>query len=116
MEAAMSTTENSIRADHTRARCRVAAGGLSDTRFQGEIGSLLHRRLRTVTLIALLPLSLFFLRNLLEGVHVAAIGRLGLALQGVLCVFLACIAVALFLRPRFPLDTLRQVELAQLLS
>jgi hypothetical protein len=43
----------------TPTRCRVALSG-ADSAFAGAIGSLLHRRLRVVVLIALLPM-LFFL-------------------------------------------------------
>ena len=111
----MSASENNIHTDRPP-RCRVVADGLSDTRFRGEIGSVLHRRLRTVTLIALLPIALFLLRNLTQHSHRAAFDPIAMILQGALCLFLVCLAVGLFLRPRYSLTTLRQIELATFLS
>jgi serine/threonine-protein kinase len=92
-------------------RCRVAGDKASSTLYRGEIGQVLHGRLRVVTLIALVPTGLFLLRNLLEKHHQMLIGPIGVALQAGLTVFLAGLAVVLWRKRALPLRTLRQVEL-----
>jgi serine/threonine-protein kinase len=92
-------------------RWRLASEGGSSTLYRGEIGQLLHARLRVVTLIALVPTALFLVRNLLERHHQVMVGPFGLALQTGLTVFLAGLAVVLWRREELPLSTLRRAEL-----
>jgi serine/threonine-protein kinase len=111
----MASHETRFQTDR-RANCRVAAQGLSGSQFRGEIGGLLHRRLRTVALIALLPMTLFFLRTVTQSHHRATVGPVAVALHGALCCFLVGLAVALFARPRYSLNALRQIELSLFLA
>ncbi len=96
----------------TSRRCRVALECATGTEFRGEIGQLLHVRLFLVSLILLVPLSLFFIRNL-SGVHQQTpTGSVGLWLQRCLTLCMASIAVLLWRRPSLTLPTLRNIELA----
>jgi serine/threonine-protein kinase len=93
-------------------RCRVALAPVSGSQFRGQIGQLLHGRLRTVTLIALAPIVLFLIRNLIEPHPRALIGPVGVGMQAFLAVFLSILAVALWRTPHFSLAALRKMELA----
>jgi serine/threonine-protein kinase len=96
----------------TSRRCPVARDRASGSRFRGEMGQLLHARLRTVTFIALVPAVLFLVRNLIEPHPQALMSGVGVALQGGLAAFLGGLGWLLWHRSSWSLAALRRMELA----
>jgi serine/threonine-protein kinase len=103
--------------DGSVSRCRVAGDRACGSAFQGELASLLLRRLRTVTLIALLPSLLFLVRGLIEAPPVDAPASLFLRiLHGLVTLLLAGLAAFLWSRKALCLRVLRGLELALFVS
>jgi eukaryotic-like serine/threonine-protein kinase len=92
-------------------RCRVAVGAGMDSSFRGAIGRLLHRRLRVVVLIALLPNLLFLVHNLIDPPMSAAGTGLGLSLHLTVALLMGGLAVLVWSRPAMTLCSLRWVEM-----
>ncbi len=92
-------------------RCRVAVGSGVDSSFRGAIGCLLHRRLRVVVLIALLPNLLFLVHNLIDPPMTASGTALGLSLHLAVALLMGGLAVFLWSRPAMTLGSLRRVEM-----
>jgi serine/threonine-protein kinase len=93
-------------------RCKVSGSRAGESKLEGEIADLLLRRLRIVTLIALLPSFLFLVRNLFDPPPMPHREmQLGLILHTIVNVLMAVIALYLFVRPTHCLYTLRGIEL-----
>src|ERR1700722_14293494 len=95
----------------TSRRCRVARECGNGTQFRGEIGQLLHGRLRVVTLVTLVPFGLILLRNLTVGHQQTPTGPVGMWLQGIVTLFLAGTSLVLWQWPCLSLAVLRKIEL-----
>lgn len=96
--------------------CQAAAASWSTSQFSEELATLLHSRLRLVTLIALVPLFHFFFRELTDPQRGMTSDAFGLVLHGVVAAFLATTAGFLWTRGDLQLLTLRRIELAVFLS
>jgi tRNA A-37 threonylcarbamoyl transferase component Bud32 len=92
-------------------RCRVAVSLSGGSAFQGAIESLLHRRLLFVALLALIPLSIFLIRNLLDTNLPPFLSGVGAILQSVVVAVASIVAWILWRRPRLDMCTLRTMEL-----
>jgi serine/threonine-protein kinase len=104
-----------VRAEKTPpSRCRVAGSWADDSQFHSQMAHLLHRRLRVVVLIVLLPTALFLLRNWLEPHHHKVYAPITQTVHACLTLALAGLAYWLWSRPAFPLCGLRKLELALL--
>jgi serine/threonine-protein kinase len=93
-------------------RCRIALGSVSGTQFRGELECLLRRRLRTVTLITLLPGVIFFVRNLVEPHRDAMVTHLGTCFLGGVVLLNGALTALLWGRRPLALQALRACELA----
>lgn len=82
------------------------------TQFDREIAYLLHRRLRVVGLITLLPLLIFFLRNLLlrERAPGEPIDTLDLGLHALVVGVINALTIVLWTRGSLSLCALRSIE------
>src|SRR5262245_7393177 len=95
----------------SRPRCRLAMDGGSGTRFRGELGQLLHNRLRVVALIALCPLVVFLIRSAFYQPHDSPVTPAGRALHAAVVLLLAGLTALLWLCPSLSMRALRAVEL-----
>ncbi len=93
-------------------RCRVAVGSAVESSFRGALGTLLHRRLRAVVLIALLPNVFFLVHNLFDPPDTATGTPLGLVLHGAVALLMGALALLLWRQREMSLCALRRVELA----
>jgi serine/threonine-protein kinase len=107
-----SLTVSSDGAPHHPTHCRVAGDWGTTSQFTRELGPVLHFRLRVVSLIAVLPMLLFFFRRLLEPNPLVPVTPATLSIHAAGTVFIAALAFLLWLRPALPYRALRQVELA----
>jgi serine/threonine-protein kinase len=94
-----------------RASCSVGGHLAEGSGFARELGRLLHRRLRVVVLIALVPTALFLVRNLVEPHRHELLGPVGLALHAILTGLLAWLALLLWVGQNVSLGWLRKLEL-----
>jgi serine/threonine-protein kinase len=93
-------------------RCQVAVDACSSSAFHSAIASLLHRRLRVVVLIALVPMTYFLVRQLVDpSVAVVGEGFLPLALHGAVTLLLAGLAILLWTGRLTSLCSLRHIEM-----
>jgi serine/threonine-protein kinase len=93
-------------------RCRVAGSWAEGSGYHAEVAALLLRRLRVVTLIALLPSLLFQLRNLIAlPWPLTPYQRGDLLVHLAANVLMAGLAVLVWSRPTFCLRALRALEL-----
>src|SRR5579884_4357684 len=94
-----------------RTRCFVGGNLAEGSRFARELGHLLHRRLRVVALIALVPLVLFLIRNMIEEHRQDLVGPIGLVLQALVTGLLGWLATLLWTQRRLSLCSLRKMEI-----
>jgi serine/threonine protein kinase len=99
------------RTSPTRKRpvCRVAT--TSGVSFQGAIESLLHHRLRLVSLVVLMPVSIFLVRNLIDSTPSVVMDHLMIGLQIALTVTTSLAVAVVWCRRTLSLRWLRAVEL-----
>jgi serine/threonine-protein kinase len=94
-------------------RCKVAVAPGSSSAFRSAITSLLHRRLRVVVLIALVPMALMLVLHLIDPpLTFAAMGRAPMFLHAGVVALLAALAGFVWARRPRSLGVLRGVELA----
>jgi serine/threonine-protein kinase len=95
----------------TPSRCKVAMAAASGSAFRGAIAELLRHRLRTVVLIALLPLVYFAFEHALHPDPAAQGASWGLAVHGAIILVLASLAVIVWRPCEMTLSALRGIEL-----
>jgi serine/threonine-protein kinase len=94
-------------------RCRVAVAPGSSGAFRSAITALLHRRLRVVVLIALVPMALMLVLHLIDPpLTFAAMGRAPMFLHAAVAVLLGVLAAVVWARRPRSLGVLRAIELA----
>ncbi len=96
----------------SRTRCLVGGNLAAGAAFAHELACLLHRRLKSVALIALVPTLLFLGRSLIDRQHQGPAGSLGLALHVMVTVLLGWLSLMLWARKAPSLCSLRRTELA----
>jgi serine/threonine-protein kinase len=79
--------------------------------FQGAIESLLHRRLLFVTVLTLVPLAIFFVRNLIDTNLPPHLSHFLYIFHGGVTVVMALLALLLWRRKPLSLPVLRVIEL-----
>jgi serine/threonine-protein kinase len=93
-------------------RCRIAGSWATGSQYHEQVAWLLLGRLRTVALILLLPLLLFFVRDWIIGLPLPPdLARVALSLRAVVLAVIAGLAVLVWLHPPCDLGKLRAVEL-----
>jgi tRNA A-37 threonylcarbamoyl transferase component Bud32 len=91
-------------------RCRVALEG-PPSRYEGELAALLHRRLILVTVLALVPGVLFFVRDMIDLTH-PSLGPVTLILRGALILLQGLILGLLLSKEEWTLCGLRKLEVS----
>jgi serine/threonine-protein kinase len=94
----------------TASRCRVAVEG-SSSAFRDTIARLLHRRLRIVVLLALMPLGYFLLRAVSNPDPASVTGPAGLLLHAAVVALAVAVALLVWGTRRMCLHRLRALEL-----
>lgn len=92
-------------------RCRVAMSLCGGSAFQGALENLLRQRLLFVALLALIPLLIFLVRNLVDNNLPPFLSGISLILQSLVALVAAGLAWILWRRTHLDLCTLRIMEL-----
>jgi tRNA A-37 threonylcarbamoyl transferase component Bud32 len=94
-----------------RPRCRVAMSLCRGSAFQGALSSLLRRRLLFGALLTLVPLLIFFFRNLADSNLPPFLSKCELLFHGGVVLVTALMAAILWRREHLSLRSLRIIEL-----